>query len=219
MRLDNVGGNDDFLGNLGNAILPYASEKNVILTGTPILTAVPKPGAKPTPSVVGGTYWIGGVSAGTMAGVGGAETCTGVILVPVNPNANQSTVIYHFQGTDKVGATLAKLNLTGYKAYLCGAAQDTKNTDAATLAANSAARNTLSEVISNLKSKGVPIVGYYEVGDLAVGSDGTIYKTTPAGTPTTQYVVPRPPAQRPARIPNYIMIGPFIMVFDPEDGA
>ncbi len=213
---DNVGGGDGLLENILAPLTPNAPTKYEILRDVPLLVAEPNPGITPRPNVSGGHYWIGGVQPGELVGVGGAETCVGVILVPTTPDPGRSIVIFHFQGTDKVKETLSKLNLTGYSAYISGGGQTGKS-DADSVAQDSKVRYMLKDVVDKLGSMTVPIRGYFELGDIAIDSGGVIHNTTPAGTPTNQYKV-NPPLPPPP-LPGYIIGGPFIIIFDPKKGA
>lgn len=217
---ENVPGNS-LLDNALAPFTPYAPSKEEILADVPVLKAEPVPGVKPTPNVGSNHYWIGRVEAGTLAGLGGAETCTGVILVPVDPSSGKPVLIFHFGGQDDVAGTLGKLNLTGYKAYISGAAQG-RERDAHDRNANSSVRYTLKAVVKGLRNQGVPIVGYYEVGDLAVDSNGTIFNTTVRNGQTKQFAVRKPPVPLPRRHKppwDYIWAGPFIFDLNPEGGA
>jgi hypothetical protein len=59
---------------------------------------------------------------------------------------------------------------------------------------------------------------HYEVGDLAIDSNGTVYNTTVPGMPTKQFSVHKP-AWRPKLSRKYIWVGPLIIKLDPEDPA
>lgn len=199
---------------VGGALSSYAPPKDQILDGVPILRGTPT--ANLTGGPVGsGTYWIGRPPEGGLMGVGGAATCTGVILVPIRPGPTSSSVIFHIGGMDNARGTLSQLDLSNYRAYLSGAGQTFRRGNEAM---DSDARYALQAVIAELRRQHVLIAGYAETGELAVDSQGNVFNTTPSTRPASdsdQFIVPSPPRPR-GPIGGFILLGPFVYTYPNE---
>jgi hypothetical protein len=131
---------------------------------------------------------------GQLLGVSGGQSCVGVVLT--SGKAGQPTYALHFiAGKSNVPAGFMAIGLStevdiptlpeswagptstkvvsipsGYKAVLCGAAQN----DPPDIPLSN---GTLQQVIKLLRSQGVPIIGYVPSSNVAVDTYGSVYWT------------------------------------------